>query len=164
MHGCVLITFPHRTAPGKALRLVYINACTHTQILRTRQTEWWMEEAASETTIRGTESDQRRTTEGRNHRGRPQTGRQRKPSHGSEPRGAYQISVQTSLILWPLLLLLCAPFLLSVLFTAMFELLCVFFLALLLNELKSVIQLKKKTRGDIKKVLEQYLYLLKDIC
>lgn len=46
----------------------------------------------------------------------------------------------------------------------MFELLCVFFLALLLNELKSVIQFKKKTRGDIKKVLEQYLYLLKDIC
>lgn len=121
----------------------------HTQIRRTRQTEWWMEEAASETTIRGTESDQRRTTEGRNHRGRPQTGRQRKPRHGSGPRGAYQISVQTSLTLWPLLLLLCAPFLLSVLFTAMFELLCVFFLAVLLNELKSFIQFKKKKKTQV---------------
>lgn len=162
MHGCVLITFPHRTAPGKALRLVYINACTHTQIGRTRQTEWWMEEAASETTIRGTESDQRRTTEGRNHRGRPQTGRQRKPSHGSEPRGAYQISVQTSLILWPLLLLLCAPSVgpvYSHVWTA---------LRFLLGSTPEWAQIshtiKKKTRGDIKKVLEQYLYLLKDIC
>jgi len=34
---CVLITFPHRTAPGKAPRLVYINACTHTHASRGRQ-------------------------------------------------------------------------------------------------------------------------------
>lgn len=39
LHCCVLITFPHRTAPGKATWLVYINACTHTH--RGRQSYEW---------------------------------------------------------------------------------------------------------------------------
>lgn len=78
-----------------------------------------MEEAASETTIRGTESDQRRT-KGCNHCGQPQTGRQRKPGHGSEIWGAYQIWVQTNLIRQPPPLLLPAALLVPELFTGLY--------------------------------------------
>lgn len=96
---CVLITFPRRTAAGKATWLVYINACTHAQT-HTRADKAMDGWRKSQTTIRGAESGQRRT-EGCNGCGPPQTGHQRKPRHGSEPRAAYQIWPQTSLRRWP---------------------------------------------------------------
>ena len=64
---------------------------THTQAC--------MAEAEPQTTIRGTESDQR-WSESCNEHSPPQTGR-RKPRHGSEAWGAYQISVQSGLMQWP---------------------------------------------------------------
>lgn len=99
LHSCVLITFPRRTAAGKATWLVYINACarTHTHTRMGRQSDGWRK---SQTSIRGAESSQRKT-KGCNGCGPPQTGHQRKPRHGSEAWGAYQISLESSLRRWP---------------------------------------------------------------
>lgn len=70
---------------------------THTHTRADKAMDGWRK---SQTTIRGAESGQRRT-EGCNGCGPPQTGHQRKPRHGSEPRAAYQIWPQTSLRRWP---------------------------------------------------------------
>lgn len=67
---------------------------THTQT--GRQSDGWRK---SQTSIRGAESSWRRT-KGCNGCGPPQTGHQRKPRHGSEARGAYQISLESSLRRW----------------------------------------------------------------
>lgn len=68
-----------QNSPRKSY-LVGLHKCMYTHT-HTMSYEW--RKRIPETTIRGTESDQR-TSKGCNHCGTPQTGWQRKPRHGSE--------------------------------------------------------------------------------
>lgn len=106
----------HLVGLHKCNKCMYTHTHKHKHTHKGRQSNRWRKRTLRQPSEG--QSDQRRT-KGCNDRSPPQTGHQRKPRHGSEPWGAYQIQVKTSPIQWPSPLLLSAG-----LFPTLYESIC----------------------------------------